>query len=117
MPLYVGDYLKDTRRLSTLEHGAYLLLIMEYWISGGLPNDENQLARVAGLTPAEWKKVRPSIVPYFQDGWRHKRVEEELRVSAGAYERRAVAGKQGGIAKAKLASERSKANGEYVAKR
>lgn len=78
MPLYIGDYLRDTRRLSTLEHGAYLLLIMEYWQQGGLPDDDAQLARIACLSPSEWKSVRPTISSFFRNGWNHERIEREL---------------------------------------
>ncbi len=81
MPLYVGDYLADTRRLSTLEHGAYLLLIMDYWQNGSLPNDDGALARIAGLTGKEWASVRKAISPLFHDGWTHKRIDAELQRS------------------------------------
>jgi hypothetical protein len=66
MPLYVGDYLADTRRLSTLEHGAYLLLIMDYWQNGSIPDDDGALARIAGLTPKEWAKVKPAVLRLFE---------------------------------------------------
>jgi uncharacterized protein YdaU (DUF1376 family) len=82
MPLYIADYLADTRRLSTLEHGAYMLLIMDYWRNGSLPNDDAKLARIAGLSGREWKVVRESIAPLFHDGWKHKRIDAELIRSA-----------------------------------
>ena len=48
IPLFVADYLADTSHLSTLEHGAYLLLIMNYWQRGeSLPCGDMQLARIA----------------------------------------------------------------------
>jgi uncharacterized protein YdaU (DUF1376 family) len=82
MPLYVGDYLGDTKRLTTLEHGAYMLLIMDYWRNGGLPDDDQRLARIAGLSDDEWRCVRISIFPLFEKNWRHKRIEKEIKKSA-----------------------------------
>lgn len=81
MPLYVGDYLADTARLTTAQHGAYLLLLMDYWRNGSLPDDDAVLAQVTKCSPQEWRKIRPALVGMFQlvDGkWTHKRVEQEL---------------------------------------
>lgn len=81
MPLYVGDYLADTGRLTTEQHGAYLLLLMDYWRSGALPDDDAALARIARVGPAAWRRLRPVLVTFFQPEpgrWRHKRVEAEL---------------------------------------
>lgn len=64
MPMFGGDYLKDTTDLSTEEHGAYWLLLLNAWNRGGrLPNDQEKLARMAGLLhePARWKRVWSTI--------------------------------------------------------
>lgn len=80
MPLYIADYRADTAHLSAAQHGAYLLLIMHYWQTGGLPNDDEQLARIACMWPEEWHGARPTIEALF-DGcnWRHKRIDAELK--------------------------------------
>jgi uncharacterized protein YdaU (DUF1376 family) len=81
IPIYIGDYLADTGRLTTEQHGAYLLLIFDYWRSGPPPDDDAQLAKITGLTLRDWRKNRPVLARFFQimEGvWRHKRVEAEL---------------------------------------
>ena len=98
MPFYVRDYLGDTSHLSTVEHGAYLLLIMHYWLNGGLPADDTKLARIARLPPAEWSAVRDTVAEFFDEGWQHKRVDAELATTAEKYARRSKAGREGGIA-------------------
>lgn len=101
MPLYVADYMADTAHLSTVEHGAYLLLIMTYWQRGEkLPNDDRKLARIAGLGPREWARVREVISEFFQvdcSGWFHSRIETELHnLRAKSLKKR-----NGGLARAK----------------
>lgn len=82
MPFYVGDYLADTQHLSTVEHGAYLLLIMAYWRHGGpLPDDDERLARTVRLGICEWNAIAYAIRDFFVcDGTTiaHPRIDEEL---------------------------------------
>lgn len=82
MPLYVADYLADASHLTTTGHGAYLLLIMNYWQRGKpLPSGDDDLAQIARMPIKDWKKIRPAIVAFFveTDGqWKHNRIEAEL---------------------------------------
>jgi len=94
MPLYVADYRHDTAHLSAAEHGAYLLLIMHYWTAGRLPDDDRQLARIASMTAAEWRRARPVVQALFHDGWRHKRIDAELARAADISSKRAASAKQ-----------------------
>jgi uncharacterized protein YdaU (DUF1376 family) len=99
MPFYVGDYLRDTARLSTEAHGAYLLLIFEYWTSGRpLPDDDRQLAAIAKLSKFRWQKLKILLATFFSvaDGvWRHKRIDVELENAKA----RAAAGRIGAEAR------------------
>lgn len=104
MPFYVADYLADTGHLSTTEHGAYLLLIMHYWQRGGLPCDDAKLASIARASLEQWQGMRVTLAELFGDGWKHPRIDKELEKSQIAYEKRALAGKAGGTAKAAKSS-------------
>ena len=97
MPLYVGDYLRDTRDLNTLQHGAYLMLIMHYWQHGALPQDEARLAAIAGLSVAQWRRIRAPVEAKFAAGWRHKRIDAEIAKMDRALAQRRLAGRSGGI--------------------
>lgn len=91
MPLYIADYLKHTTHLGALESGAYLHLIMNYWQDGGLPGEDRLLARIAKLTDREWKKSKPVLHAFFYDGWKHKRIDEELAHATDVSGKRAAA--------------------------
>lgn len=100
MPLYITDYLGDTLHLTTEQHGAYILLIMACWKRGGsLPNDDAQLAGIAKMTPAVWRKSASILRAFFQsDGIQlyHKRVLRETEKAERLTETRRENGRLGG---------------------
>lgn len=92
MPLFIGDYLKDTMHLTTQEHGAYLLAIMHYWATGPLPDDNHKLAAICRLDRRAFLRVRTAIEPFFTIAggkWVHGRVEAELKKAANRREKAA----------------------------
>jgi uncharacterized protein YdaU (DUF1376 family) len=96
MPFYVGDYLRDTSHLSAVEHGAYCLLLMTYWVRGSLPDDDQQLANITRLPLDKWLQHRTVLQAFFYDGWKHKRVDAELLRHETIKAKRAAAGSKGG---------------------
>lgn len=96
MPVYIGDYIGDTRHLSTVQHGAYLLLLFAYWSRGNLPDDDRQLANITRLSLKEFRRHRAVLQAFFHDGWKHKRVDAEFKKTDDIRTKRAIAGQIGG---------------------
>jgi uncharacterized protein YdaU (DUF1376 family) len=87
-----------TGRLTTEQHGAYLLILLDYWKNGPPPNDDAVLAPLARMTPAAWRKAKPAIIGFFDiEGGNliQKRVERERSRAAEVTEERSKAGKAG----------------------
>lgn len=87
MPFWTDAYLGDTRHLTTLEHGAYMLLLITAWRSkdGILPDDDKILARFSGLTVDKWKKIRPVLEQFFdvENGqWLQGRLLDERKADS-----------------------------------
>lgn len=82
LPLWTDAYLGDTTHLTTIEHGAYLLLLMTAWRSADcrLPDDDKLLARYARCTTGQWKRLRLILEPFFVvegGNWRQGRLTDE----------------------------------------
>lgn len=100
MPMFWGDYLRDTGHLSTAEHGAYMLLIGHYWTTGKpIPDSDAVMARITRQGIANWKKMRDTIAAFFViegDLWQHGRVDAELDRAMRFIEKQAENGRRGG---------------------
>lgn len=51
MPLHIGDFLSETMHMTTLEKGAYIMLLLSHCKSGvkGLFDDDKKLAQICGV--------------------------------------------------------------------
>lgn len=83
MQLYVSDYLADTAHLNAQQHGAYMLLLMNYWQRAKpLDNTNDRLAFVARMTSDEWFENKEVLAEFFiveGDIWTHSRIELDLQ--------------------------------------
>jgi uncharacterized protein YdaU (DUF1376 family) len=98
---YVGDYLRDTARLSLLEHGAYNLLLDYYYADEQpLPLDKDELyTMVRAMMPGDRKAVDKILGKYFDrqaDGYHQKRADHEIEVSKKARTNGKNGGRPGG---------------------
>ncbi len=118
MKLYVGDYHGDTTHLTTVEHGAYLLLLMAMWRAGGkLPRDDKRMAALTKLSAAEWAEIKPTIMEFFTvsgGSMSHKRLVAEMAKYETVVEKRSKAGKASAAKKANENNEEASTHVEHV---
>ena len=62
----IGDYAKDTRHLSLIEHGAYTMLLdIAYATEKPLPNDIDTIARLACARSKDEKAAVETVLREF----------------------------------------------------
>lgn len=118
---YMGDYLKDTQALTTEQHGAYMLLLMECWQKGSVPLDASSRAAIARMPLQRWKKICAPIDAFFEEDGTNKRATAEITKAETISTKRAMAGAAGGrrsgISKAIARGQQSKVEANAIAKR
>lgn len=98
LQLWTDAYLGDTTHLTTIEHGAYLLLLMTAWRTKEtrLPDDDKLLARYVRCSAGQWKRLRPVLQPFFrvENGfWVQGRLTDEAVAVKQRKEKAATAGR------------------------
>lgn len=106
LPLFTGDYLRDTRSLSPLKHGVYLLLLIYCWdTKGPVPLEEQDAAAITNCRSAdEIDALRYVLGKYFtrcEDGFYNERMQNEIATSQFISKKRSEAGKMGAEARVK----------------
>jgi len=110
MQLYPADYLADTMHLNAEEHGAYLLLLMNYWQTGK-PIPKHRLQGIARVPNDRWTTVERALNEYFVDDgetWLHRRIEADICAAKDAQVQRERAGKASAEARKSAKREQAK---------
>ena len=99
-------YARDTRHLCLLEHGAYVVLLREYYVTQApLVANVQQLMYVCrAITTSEQEAVQSVLSKFFvlqDDGFHHERCDEEIARASQLCQKRHLAGHKGGEANAK----------------
>jgi len=97
MPIYISDYLRDTEELSGSEHGAYLLLLMHYWVNRGeIGCDVDRLARVCRSDVQTCSFILGYYFSLENGNYRNKRADAEMIKAENRREASSENGKKGG---------------------
>ena len=96
-PEYPALDLPDEMHLTTLQVGALRRLRQHYWRLSKLPNDEDRLRNMAGLTAAEWKRNCDALAEFFSDDWRDEGIDEARVKAIKAYRDQIAGASLGGL--------------------
>lgn len=99
LPLFTDAYMADTRHLTTLQHGAYLLMLMTAWRMPdcSLPDDDIFLSRICGLDKRTWSKNKLTILAFWhkdeKQNWCQGRLKDERNYVEQLRNKNSLAGK------------------------
>jgi len=120
MPIFIGDYLKDTTFLTTEQHGAYILMLFACWQHGSIPDSDQVIRRITGLDKDAWSESKDVLMAYFkiQDGAiHHSRIDRELISARRKKKSMSTRGKSGADARwgnKKNATSNATSNGTSI---
>lgn len=102
MPIYTGDYIRDTKHLTPEEHGIYILMLIHCWDQKGpVPLDERrQCGIVNARSGGEVESMRRVLSEFFvkmDDGYYNNRIMKEVAKFEGISQVR----RKGGLEKAR----------------
>lgn len=102
LPWFPRDFIASTRGWPLLHRGVYRELLDAQWELGSLPDDVEELARICGASPEEfkiaWTRVSAKFVPADGGGLINVRLEEHRAKALNIREKRAASGRAGGAA-------------------
>lgn len=96
---HLGDYAKNTRTLSTYEHGAYNLILDLYYTDEAPVSTDDAYAICRADAPKDRQAVDRVLAKFFRregDVWRHSRADEEIAEYQKRAERNRDVGQRGG---------------------
>ncbi len=90
MRFHISDYLADTGHLSTVQHGAYLRLLLLMWDTrGSIPADADWIRHRLRITVAEYNRHYVPVLDEFckrsRNRWTQKRLAREYRETSDFY--------------------------------
>jgi uncharacterized protein YdaU (DUF1376 family) len=114
--MYADDFLAGTSDMSSEEVGGYIRLLCHQWTKGGIPNDEERAARMAGLMGSPSIRYVLAKFSPCDDGMLRNARLEAVRAESEAYRSsQSEAGRKGAMTRWKTKRNDGDANGEPIA--
>jgi|ETNmetMinimDraft_2_1059921.scaffolds.fasta_scaffold35816_2 uncharacterized protein YdaU (DUF1376 family) len=67
MPVFIGDFHKETAEFTAEMTGAYILLCLYHWFKGPPKDDDEVLARICKLSAERLQKIKEDLLFSFEN--------------------------------------------------
>jgi uncharacterized protein YdaU (DUF1376 family) len=95
-PCNITKEMADARFLSAKARAAHHNIMLHYFHDCGLPNDDDQVRKIADITPRDWHAVREELQKkLFTRDWRHPRWDQDIERMDSKRAKRSLAAQAG----------------------